>query len=183
MVSFTKSLKVGNPLVADVDIGPIQNAMQYVKVQDLFSDCKAQDYRFAAGGNAAGQQAAGDFANLKGYFVTPTIIEDPPSKSRIIIEEPFGPIIPVQPWSEESDVIARTNDTNMGLGACIWSQDIEMAERIAVQLEVGSVYINSPLRPDWRVYFSGRKESGIGGERGLQGLLSYCNAQAVHVYK
>ena len=98
-------------------------------------------------------------------------------------EEPFGPIIPAQPWTTEADVVRRTNDTKTGLGACIWSRDIDRAERIARQLEVGSVYINSPLRPDWSVYFSGHKESGIGGERGLQGLLAYCNAQAVHVYK
>ncbi|KAI4106249.1 MAG: hypothetical protein L6R37_002231 [Teloschistes peruensis] len=180
MVSFTKGLKVGNPLVADVDIGPIQNSMQYAKVQSFFADCKENGYRIAID---AHPRILNDSTGRKGYFITPTIIDNPPNRSKLVTEEQFGPIIPVQPWSEESEVIARTNDTNMGLGACIWSRDIEMAERIAVQLEVGSVYINSPLRPDWRVYFSGHKESGVGGERGLQGLLSYCNAQAVHIYK
>ncbi|KAL8702776.1 MAG: hypothetical protein Q9201_004052 [Fulgogasparrea decipioides] len=184
MVSFTEGLKVGNPLVADVDIGPIQNAMQYAKVQSFFADCKEKGYKFATGNGAAEHRTLeGESAHRKGYFVTPTIIENPPSNSKLVTEEPFGPIIPVQPWSEETDVIARTNDTHMGLGACIWSRDLEMAERIAVQLEVGSVYINSPLRPDWRVYFSGHKESGVGGERGLQGLLAYCKAQAVHAYR
>ncbi|KAL8739216.1 MAG: hypothetical protein Q9181_000107 [Wetmoreana brouardii] len=184
MVSFTEGLKVGNPLVADVDIGPIQNAMQYAKVQSFFADCKEKGYKFATGNGAAEHRTLeGESVPRKGYFVTPTIIRNPPSNSKIVTEEPFGPIIPVQPWSEETDVVARTNDTHMGLGACIWSRDFEMAERIAVQMEVGSVYINSPLRPDWRVYFSGHKESGVGGERGLQGLLAYCNAQAVHIYK
>ncbi|KAL8641447.1 MAG: hypothetical protein Q9228_001737 [Teloschistes exilis] len=180
MVSFTKGLKVGNPLVADVDIGPIQNSMQYVKVQSFFADCKENGYRIATD---AHPRILNDSTGRKGYFITPTIIDNPPNRSKLVTEEQFGPIIPVQPWSEESEVIARTNDTNMGLGACIWSRDMEMAERIAIQLQVGSVYINSPLRPDWRVYFSGHKESGVGGERGLQGLLSYCNAQAVHIYK
>ncbi|KAI4260529.1 MAG: hypothetical protein LQ352_000225 [Teloschistes flavicans] len=180
MVSFTNGLKVGNPLVADVDIGPIQNSMQYAKVQSFFADCEEKGYRVATDVDS---RTTDESTDRKGYFITPTIIDNPPDSSKVVTEEQFGPIIPVQPWSEESEVIARTNDTKMGLGACIWSRDIEMAERIAAQLDVGSVYINSPLRPDWRVYFSGHKESGVGGERGLQGLLSYCNAQAVHLYK
>lgn len=98
-------------------------------------------------------------------------------------EEPFGPIIPLQTWTTEEDVVQRANDTKTGLGACIWSKDLERAERIARKLEVGSAFINSPLRPDWKVSFSGHEESGIGEERGLQGLLAYFNAQAVYVYK
>lgn len=176
MVAFAESLKVGNPFDEDVKLGPIQNAMQYEKVQTFVADCKEQGYNFATDDSKMK-------APSKGYFIQPTVIENPPNDSKIVTEETFGPIIPVQSWSDEADVIRRTNDTKTGLGACIWSKDTKRAERIARQLEVGSIYINSPLRPDWRVYFSGHKESGIGGERGLMGLLAYCNAQAVHVYK
>lgn len=179
MVSYTKSLKVDDPFAHGTGLGPIQNSMQYEKVLSFLADCKDNSYTFATGGNSPDLQPT----NRKGYCIPATIIDNPPSDSRIVTEEPFGPIIPVQPWSKEDDVVAKTNDTKTGLGACIWSKDIERAERIARRLEVGSVYVNSPLRPDWRVYFSGHKESGIGGERGLQGLLAYCNAQAVHVYK
>lgn len=175
MSSFTDTLEVGNPFDDSISLGPIQNAMQYAKVKSYLADCHSQGHTFAAGSS--------EVKTGKGYFIQPTIIDNPPNDSRIVTEEPFGPIIPVQPWTSEEDVIERTNDTKTGLGACIWSKDIVRAERIAMKLEVGSVYINSPLRPDWRVYFSGHKESGIGGERGLQGLLAYCNAQAVHVYK
>ncbi|KAK4697742.1 hypothetical protein P7C71_g388, partial [Lecanoromycetidae sp. Uapishka_2] len=176
MVSFTESLRVGNPFDEGIKVGPIQNSMQYEKVQTFFTDCKEQGYTFATDNSKIELPS-------KGYFIQPTIIENPPSDSKIVTEEPFGPIIPVQLWNDEADVIRRTNDTKTGLGACIWSKDIKRAERIARQLEVGSIYINSPLRPDWKVYFSGHKESGIGGERGLMGLLAYCNAQAVHVHK
>ena len=175
MASFARTLKVGNPFEDDIALGPIQNAMQYSKVKEYLADCKTQGHTFVAG---SAELKAG-----KGYFIPATIIDNPPTDSRIVSEEPFGPIVPVQPWTSENDVILRANDTKTGLGACIWSKEIERAERISMKLEVGSVYINSPLRPDWRVYFSGHKESGIGGERGLQGLLAYCNAQAVHVYK
>lgn len=175
MAECARALKVGDPFDEDTDLGPIQNAMQYCKVKEYLADCKEHGYTFAAG--------SAEVLPSAGYFIQPTIIDNPPDDSRIVTEEPFGPIIPVQPWSSVDEVVRRTNDTKTGLGACIWSKDTERAERIARRLEVGSVYINSPLRPDWRVYFSGHKESGIGGERGLQGLLAYCNAQAVHVYK
>ena len=175
MASFTKSLKAGNPTEGDIDIGPIQNLMQFNKVKSFLEDYKTQGYRVAA-------QTEG-LKPSKGYFIQPTIIDNPPDASKIVTEEPFGPMIPVQPWTTVEDVIQRANDTKTGLGACIWSKDIEHAERIARKLEVGSVYINSPLRSDWKVYFSGHKESGLGGERGLKGTLAYCNAQAVHVYK
>ena len=175
MASFTRKMKVGNPFDGKVDIGPIQNAMQFRRVRSFLDECRTQGYDVAA--ETEGPNPS------KGYFISPTIISNPPDNSRIVKEEPFGPIIPCQPWTTEEDVIQRANDTKTGLGACIWSKDVEHAKQIAGKLEVGSVYINSPLRPDWRVYFSGHKESGIGGERGLQGLLAYCNAQAVHVYK
>lgn len=177
MADFAKKLKVGDPFEPDTDLGPIQNGMQFDKVQEFFSDCEANGYEFAAGGRECTPHIG------KGYFVSPTIVASPPNNSKIMSEEPFGPIIPVQPWKDEVDVVRRANDTKTGLGATIWGKDIERAERIARQLEVGSIFINSVVRPDWRIYFSGHKESGIGGERGLQGILAYCNAQAVHIYK
>lgn len=170
-------MKVGNPFDGPIDLGPVQNSMQFDKVQEYFTDCEEKGYEFVTGGKES-RPAKG-----KGFFIQPTIIANPPNNSRVMAEEPFGPIVPVQPWSEEADVIERTNDTKTGLGAGVWSKDVERAERIARQLDVGTIFINSPSRPDWRVYFSGHKESGIGGERGLQGLLAYCNAQAVHTYK
>lgn len=80
-------------------------------------------------------------------------------------------------------MIARANNTNAGLGACVWGKDVEHAERIGRQLEAGSVFINSWEKPTPQAIFGGHKESGIGGEWGTMGLLAYCNAQALHVYK
>ncbi|KAJ5605334.1 aldehyde dehydrogenase domain-containing protein [Penicillium lagena] len=77
--------------------------------------------------------------------------------------EAFGPIVPVQPWSNEDEVIRRANATLTGLGACVWSNDLERAERIAQQIEAGSVWINSFEKPHPAGFFSGYKESGLGG--------------------
>ena len=185
MAEVTKGIKIGDPCSDGndgIDIGPIQNRMQYEKVKSFFADCNQNGYEFITGGNFD-FESMDNSNNRKGFFVSPTIIASPPANSKIVVEEPFGPIVPVMPFSNESEVIRAANDTNAGLGACIWSKDIERAERVASQIEAGSVFINSPLRPDWRMFFAGRKESGIGGERGVRGLMEYCDPLAVHIYK
>lgn len=82
-----------------------------------------------------------------GYFITPTIIDKPADNSKIATEEPFGPIVPLLTWTDEADVIARANNTKMGLGASVWSNDLEEANRIARQLQAGSVWVNSVSLP------------------------------------
>lgn len=175
MVNFTKTIKVGNPDDGDNLLGPIQNQMQYEKVKGFFADSKAKGYKFAAG--------EPDISASKGFFVQPTIIDNPPNDSRIIAEEPFGPIVPTQPWSDLDEVIARANDTNTGLGACVWGKDVEKASQVARRLEAGSVFVNSWEKPTPQAIFGGHKESGIGGEWGKTGLLAFMNAHVIHVYK
>lgn len=72
-----------------------------------------------------------------GYFITPSIIDNPPEDSRIVQEEPFGPIVPLLKWTDEQDVVDRANATRMGLGASVWSKDLGRAERMARELEAG----------------------------------------------
>merc|ERR1712000_521064 len=174
MVNFTKSIKVGSPDSGAL-LGPIQNQMQYEKVKEFFADTKKNNYNFAVGES--------EVAPGKGFFVQPTIIDNPPNDSRIITEEPFGPIVPTQPWSDEEEVIKRANNTNAGLGACVWGKDVERAERIGKRLQAGSVFINSWEKPTPQAFFGGHKESGIGGEWGKEGLKAYCNAHVMHTYK
>ncbi|GAB7351735.1 hypothetical protein MBLNU459_g2320t1 [Dothideomycetes sp. NU459] len=175
MTKAAANLKVGNPNEEGVMLGPVQNAMQYERVVGFFEDSKKQGYTFAAG--------KPDVETGKGYFIQPTIIDNPPNDSRIISEEPFGPIVPTQPWSDEEEVIERANSMNTGLGACVWSKDVAHAEKIALRLEAGSVFVNSWEKLTPQVIFGGHKESGIGGEWGQQGLLAYCNPHVVHTYK
>ncbi|KAI4925737.1 uncharacterized protein J4E92_006473 [Alternaria infectoria] len=175
MVNFTKSIKIGNPDDGDNLLGPVQNQMQYERVKGFFEDSKAKGYKFAAG--------QPDVSTGKGYFIQPTIIDNPPNDSRIIQEEPFGPIVPTQPWSDLDEVVARANNTNTGLGACVWGKDVEKACKVARRLEAGSVFVNSWEKPTPQAIFGGHKESGIGGEWGKTGLLAYCNPHVMHVYK
>ena len=156
-------------------LGPVQNSMQYEKAKKFYDDCKAQNFDFALGD--------GNVTHKSGYFLQPTIVAQPPEKSMIVTEEPFAPIVPVMTWDDEEDVIDRANDTTTGLGACVWSKDPERADRIARRLEAGSVWVNSFEKPKPTAYFSGHKQSGIGGEWGQQGLYGYMNGKTYHYSK
>lgn len=152
MVSFTQQIKVGSPKEDGVMMGPIQNEMQYERVKSFFEDSRESGYKFVVGDNSVEEG--------KGYFITPTIIDNPPNESRIITEEPFGPIVPCQPWEDEDEVIARANDTKAGLSSCVFGKDLERCERIAEQIESGSVFINSFSKPSPMAIFGGMKEIG-----------------------
>jgi len=118
-----------------------------------------------------------------GYYITPTIIDNPPEDSRIVQEEPFGPIVPLLKWRNEDDVIDRANALRTGLGASVWSKDITRAEGLARRLEAGSVWVNSHFDVDPRVPFGGHKESGKGTEWGMEGLRHYTNSRSLWVWK
>ncbi|KAK8093627.1 aldehyde dehydrogenase FUS7 [Apiospora hydei] len=94
-----------------------------------------------------------------------------------------GPVVPIMKWTDESDVIARANLDNAGLGASIWCRDADRARKLARQLETGTVFINQPPQPHHAGYFAGQKLSGVGGELGKQGLLSYCQTKSLHIGK
>jgi acyl-CoA reductase-like NAD-dependent aldehyde dehydrogenase len=94
-----------------------------------------------------------------------------------------GPIVPVLSWAEEDEVIAKANDTNTGLAACVWSSDMDRAKRMANRVQAGSVFINSSEAITPKAVFSGHKESGIGGEWGATGLLGFCNVKVTHIFK
>ncbi|KIW75688.1 hypothetical protein Z517_10430 [Fonsecaea pedrosoi CBS 271.37] len=174
MVAFTKQLKVGDGTEEGVFLGPIQNKMQYEKVKTFFSDIEKEKWNVAVGGKNE---------DKPGYFITPTIIDKPADDSRIATEEPFGPIVPLMTWSDEDDVIARANNTKMGLGASVWSNDLEQATRIARQIDAGSVWVNTHLEVDPNAPFGGHKESGLGFEWSLAGLKAYCNVQTLYLKK
>lgn len=170
-VQASRELKAGSGFLS-----PIQNRMQYDKVQSIFHDCRDQKYEFALGDGDLKKEAAG-------YFVPPAIVARPPEKSRIVQEEPFGPILPVLTWQDDDEVIKRANDSDQGLGATLWCRDLERAERIASRLEAGSVWVNRAAMPMPTALFGGIKQSGIGGEWGSLGLANYCEARTIHFSK
>ncbi|KAF8721650.1 aldehyde dehydrogenase family, partial [Rhizoctonia solani] len=176
LAKFAKTVKTGDGTDPESQLGPVQNLMQYKKVLSFFEDAKANGYKFVTGGDVNPNPT-------DGLFIPASFVDNPPEDSKIVREEPFGPIVPLLKWSDEADVIKRANDTNMGLAASVWGKDLAAVERIAKQIEAGVVCMNerNPVTPFSS--FGGHKESGIGVENGLSGLLSYSNIQTLTLKK
>jgi acyl-CoA reductase-like NAD-dependent aldehyde dehydrogenase len=171
LVAFAKTIKVGDGAEADTDLGPIQNEPQFEKVLEYIDDCKANGHSIVLGGDVDPSAA--------GWFVPVTLVDDPPEDSRIVAEEPFGPILPLLRWRDEDDVVARANDTRYGLGASVWGKDLDAVQRIGAQLEAGTVWLNEVHQYSPYQAFGGYKESGIGCENSLHGLMEYTNWQTI----
>lgn len=175
LVEYAKTVVVGDGANAETQLGPIQNEPQYRKVAEYFDDCVANGYTFALGGQID--------ADAAGWFVPVTLVDNPPEDSRLVAEEPFGPILPLLRWTDEAEVVRRANDTPWGLGASVWGADLEAIQRIARQLEVGTVWLNEVHQYSPHQVFGGHKHSGIGAENGLAGLAEYTNHQTITVNK
>ncbi|KAI0969428.1 aldehyde dehydrogenase [Xylaria arbuscula] len=173
MVKYVGSLKLGNGLEEGTVIGPLANRPQYERVKDLLADIARTKLDVLPGDVSSTE-------GLHGFFIRPIVLNNPPEDARAVVEEAFGPIIPVMKWSEEAEVIRRANNTDYGLGASVWSRDLVQASRIADRLQAGNVFINShgDLQPS--TAFTGHKHSGIGSDLGVEGLKGWCNIQSVY---
>jgi len=176
LAKFAKTVKTGNGTDPDSQLGPVQNLMQYKKVLTFFDDAKTNGYKFITGGDVNPNPT-------DGLFVPVSFVDNPPDDSKIVREEPFGPIVPLLKWSDEADVIKRANDSNLGLSASVWGKDLDAVERIARQIQAGTVCMNElgPATPFSA--FGGHKESGVGVENGMNGLLTYSNIQTFTLKK
>jgi len=172
LANLARNVKVGDGLDPEVQIGPIQNKMQYEKVLEFLEDTKRVGARILAGGNAL---------DRPGYFVAPTIVADIKEGTRLVDEEPFGPILPVIRYSDLEDVTRRANDTRYGLGGSVWTNDLKKGAEIAARLEAGTTWVNQHSLPDPHVPFGGAKESGLGREYSVLGLKSYMEAQVINL--
>jgi acyl-CoA reductase-like NAD-dependent aldehyde dehydrogenase len=173
LAEMAKNYRVGDGFEPDVQMGPLQNKMQYDKVLKLLEDTKRQPgVRILAGGHTL---------NKPGYFLAPTIVADIGDDSRLVREEQFGPIVPVLRYANVDDAIARANDTRMGLCASVWTQDAARGEAVAARLEAGTVWVNHHLGSEADIPFGGFKESGLGREHGLIGVQSYMEPQVINV--
>lgn len=169
MTGIANSVTMGNGL-EQVDFGPVQNRAQLDKVCELAESAKQQGGRILTGGEAAPG---------KGYFFPITLVADLDNGSRLVDEEPFGPILPIIKYSNIDEVIERANDSPNGLGGSIWSGDPDKATELAGRLECGTVWINNHAMVQPNAPFGGVKESGMGVEFGSYGLEEYTSIQTV----
>ncbi|KAH8660218.1 Aldehyde/histidinol dehydrogenase [Xylariales sp. PMI_506] len=173
-VKYVSSLKVGNGVDEGTFIGPVQNQRQYERVKEFLDDIQKNNQTLLLGGDV-GESIS------NGFFIKPTIVDSPPDESMVVAEEPFGPVVPLMTWSNVEEVIERVNNSDMGLGASVWSKSTKLARQIGEELDVGSVWINQHLGIQPIAAFGGHKKSGIGCEWGVDGLKGFCNTQTIFV--
>ncbi len=173
LAAIANSVKTGDGSGA-VDFGPIQNKTQFDKVCTIASEAKASGARFLTGGEPM---------KGAGYFFPVTIVADIADDTRLVKEEPFGPILPVLKFSDVEDALRRANDSNNGLGGSVWSSDVARASELASRLECGTAWVNSHAMIQPNMPFGGVKESGVGVEFGRYGLEEYTNIQSLYIAK
>ncbi|KAI1082962.1 aldehyde dehydrogenase [Whalleya microplaca] len=165
--------KVGDPFAEDTFQGPQVTKAQYDRILS-FVDSGTSEGAILTGGKPCP-------INGKGFFIEPTIFTDVKDNMKIYREEVFGPFVVIVRFKTEAEAIHMANDTTYGLGAALFSQNIELCHRVASRIEAGMVWINSSNDSDIRVPFGGVKQSGIGRELGEAGLAAYTQTKAIHV--
>ena len=167
-------MPMGNGLEEGMIFGPVQNKKQLDIVNDLVEDAKRNSADVIRGGSPMGGP---------GYFYPITVIGNVDNGHRIVDEEQFGPVIPVIKYKSVDDAIAKANDSQVGLGGSVWSDDLEEAARVASQMEAGTVWINEHGMVDPMVPFGGMKNSGYGLEFGVEGLKAVSQPQIISIKK
>ncbi|WP_208614977.1 aldehyde dehydrogenase family protein [Streptomyces caeruleatus] len=170
--SLARSVKVGNGLEDGVQLGPLQNRAQYEKVVGLIKETV---------GSGARLLVEGAIPDGPGYFVHPTVVDDPADDSAIVTREPFGPVVPLLRFRDLDDVVRRANDSEYGLSGTVWSRDLAAAEELAARIEVGTVWINQEAIPAPDLPFGGHKSSGLGVENGVEGVREHTDTQVLSI--
>jgi acyl-CoA reductase-like NAD-dependent aldehyde dehydrogenase len=172
-VQKTEKLKVGDPLSDDTDIGPVVNAKSLENMEGIVNRTIKEGAELLTGGERI---------KNKGYFYSPTILKNVLPHMEIAQEEVFGPVAPIITANDEKEAITIANDSKFGLGASIWTQDLDKAETLSSWIESGIVTVNSVVVSDPRVPFGGIKKSGFGRELSRYGMLEFVNIKSVRFY-
>jgi succinate-semialdehyde dehydrogenase / glutarate-semialdehyde dehydrogenase len=165
-----KALKLGDGLEKDTTMGPLANARRLDAMDSFVTDAKSRGGKIQTGGNRSGNQ---------GFFFEPTVITDIPDDSKIMTEEPFGPLAPIVTFKTFDEVVERANSLEFGLAAYTFTSSPKTATAIGDALQSGMVGVNSVAISTPETPFGGIKDSGYGHEGGIEGLEVYMNKKFI----
>jgi succinate-semialdehyde dehydrogenase/glutarate-semialdehyde dehydrogenase len=167
---YAKGLKMGDGLEKGITLGPLANPRRLDAMESFVNDAKDRGGKVVTGGSRHGNQ---------GFFFQPTVITDVPDDSKIMTEEPFGPVAPIVPFKTFDEVVERANSLQFGLAAYAFTTSDKNAAAISDALQSGMVGVNSIAISTPETPFGGVKESGYGSEGGIEGLQAYMNIKFI----
>lgn len=173
LLALASTAKLGNPMNASTQVGPITTPAQYEKVLSYIQIAQDEGAELLLGGKPA---SCGD-----GWFVEPTIFARVSPKMRIAQEEVFGPVLSILKFRDEAEAIAIANDSCYGLGAGVWTSDIGRAFRMSERIQAGTVWVNTYRAVSFMSPFGGYKDSGLGRENGIAAIESYLQTKSVWI--
>jgi acyl-CoA reductase-like NAD-dependent aldehyde dehydrogenase len=172
-VDYTGGLRVGDPMNPATDIGPMVSQMQRQKVSDQVQAAVAAGAEVLIGADTAGQE--------RGHFFSPAVVTGAPAETDLLREETFGPVAPIVRVRSLDEAIELANSTRFGLGANVYTRDLQNVVRCLREIKAGTVWFNDPLTDNDAGPFGGFKQSGLGRELGREGLEAFQETKHVHI--
>ena len=171
-VEETKAEVVGDPMDYRTTVGPLVRENQRTTIDEQVQEARSQGADILLGGRRI---------ESRGFFFEPTVISKVNHDMRVLKEEVFGPVAPILVVENEEEAITEANNSEFGLGASIWTNNIEKGVRLAKRIQSGIVSVNEMVRSDPRMPFGGIKNSGIGRELSEFGIKEFVNIKSVVV--
>lgn len=175
LTAYANAYRFGAPDAPETNMGPLASFAHRERVEDYVRIGREEGAQVLAGG----QRPQGEGFS-KGAYYPATILAGVTNAARICREEIFGPVAVVLPFQNEADLIAQANDSDFGLAAGIWTADYKRAWRVARALQTGTVWVNTYKQLSVATPFGGVKDSGIGSEKGLQGMRAYMRSKGMY---
>jgi acyl-CoA reductase-like NAD-dependent aldehyde dehydrogenase len=166
-------LRLGPGIEPTTDVGPMIGDSYRSKVEEHVADAVAKGAKVLTGGRRPPDKE-------RGFFYEPTVLVDVDHSMRIMREETFGPTIPIMAYETFDQAIALANDTEYGLGACLYTHDARKVRQFYEEVQAGTIWINDPLTDNYAGPFGGMKMSGLGRELGMEGLEEFWQTKHVH---
>jgi len=176
LAAATSALHLGPGIADDTELGPLVSAEHLTRVASLVATASDEGAEVVTGGERAGDTLA------NGYFFRPTVLGGVTDRMTVAREEIFGPVLPVLTYEDPEELTARANDTEYGLAAAIWTNDLRTAHRLAAGIRAGAVFVNMPAIPDPTAPWGGFKASGWGREMGPYAIEAYTEVKGIWIH-